>query len=631
MCGITGQYKFRTQAPVDPTLIRRMTDALVHRGPDAEGFFTNGPIGLGFRRLAIIDLSPHGNQPITNEDGTIQIIFNGEVYNFQELRPALERKGHVFRSHTDTETIVHLYEEHGVGCLQYLRGMFAFALWDAKQQRLLLARDRVGKKPLKYHLSKDGITFASEIKALLVDPSVPRQIDERAIHHFLTLQYVPSPLTGFRGIRKLPPAHYLLVENGMVKIERYWQLRWNPKRHLPREEWRHATLEHLEEAVRLRLIADVPLGAFLSGGVDSSTVVALMAKHSARPVKTFSIGFEDAMHNELPMAKLVAERYGTEHTEFVVRTDAAAMMPELAARYDEPYADASALPSYYLARLTRKQVTVALNGDGGDENFAGYPWYVAHKLAARLDWQPLAAILAAGGLAAQGLGAASWSTTWRRAVLFARSLGVPRPERYAQYFTTSYFTDAEKLMMYTKEFRNEMRNDPTTKFFAPFSQQSNATGALDRALATDIAAYLPDDLLVKVDIASMANSLEARSPFLDHRFMEFAATMPAAIKMPGRAAKQFFRETVRELVPAEILSAKKRGFVVPLDAWFRTELRPLAGQVLLSGHAEIHRYVRRDAMERLVREHAVGRVGHGSRLWALCMLELWLQHFFSHP
>lgn len=629
MCGIAGQYNFSSQKPVDRVLVKRMTDALDHRGPDAEGHFIRGNVGLGFRRLAIIDLSPAGNQPMTNEGGTVHIVFNGEIYNFQDLRPDLERKGHVFRSHTDTETILHLYEEEGVACLQKLRGMFAFAIWDEKKQRLFIARDRLGKKPLKYHISKHGITFASELKALLRDPEIPREVDERAIHHYLTLQYVPSPMTGFVGIQKLPPAHYVLVEKGKVTIERYWSLLFATKRSMSHEEWKEQVLQKLEESVKLRMIADVPLGAFLSGGVDSGTIVALMAKNSAQPVKTFSIGFKEASHNELPLAKLVAERYATQHTEFIVEPKAADIMPLLAYHYEEPYADSSALPTYYVSKLTRQHVTVALNGDGGDENFGGYPWYAAQKVAAMIGWQPFSGIANGIGLLFEKAGFAQRSVFWRRALLFARTLHLAAPERYASYFTSSYFSEQEKLQLYTSEFRSRMQGESAPERIAAVYRNTDAVTPLDQALATDIATYLPDDLLVKVDIASMATSLEARSPFLDHEFMELVASMPSNMKMPGLSLKPFLKDAVVDRIPPEIIHGKKHGFAIPIDRWFRADLYERAKEIVLPHDAEIHKYIQHEKIEALLRQHAAGRMNHGSRIWALCMLELWMQRFIK--
>src|SRR5262245_13536958 len=389
MCGIAGRFNFRSGAPVDRLLIRQMCDLLAHRGPDGSGEHTAGAVGLGHRRLAIIDLTPTGAQPMTL-DGQLWITFNGEIYNFLELRRELETRGHQFRSQSDTEVILAAYREWGVESLSRLRGMFAFAIWDGANRTMFLARDRLGKKPLHYWLDRDGLAFASEPKAFLADDGFEVCPDPLALSSYLSLQYVPAPMSAFKDVQKLPPAHYLLVRDGKIVVERYWRLRYRPKRNISEGEAIEETLARLREATRLRLISDVPLGAFLSGGVDSGTIVALMSEEGSGPVKTFSIGFEEPEYNELQHARVVAERYRTDHHEFVVRPDAVAILPDLVWHYNEPYADSSAIPTYYLAQLTRKSVTVALNGDAGDENFAGYDRYLAIALSSRYDQLPLA-------------------------------------------------------------------------------------------------------------------------------------------------------------------------------------------------------------------------------------------------
>ena len=388
MCGISGKLHFNRNHPIDPALIARMNGTLIHRGPDAEGVWTHGPIGLSQRRLAIVDLSPTGQQPMSNEDGTVWITYNGEIYNHPELRPELERRSHRYRGSSDTETILHLYEEYGCACVEHLRGMFALALWDERNQCLLLARDRFGKKPLLYAETEDGLVFASELKALLQDEGVSRDLDETALHHYLSFGFIPAPQTAFRQIRKLPPAHTLFWQAGKLTIDRYWSLPFTPKLQLSEDEAAEQTLTLLREAVRIRLMSDVPLGAFLSGGIDSSAVVALMAEMMSEPVKTFSIGFDDESFDETPFARQVAQTFATDHHEFRVNPDAVGVLPELVWGYGEPFADSSALPSYYVAKMTRQHVTVALNGDGGDELFAGYERYVAEDLSGRYGALP---------------------------------------------------------------------------------------------------------------------------------------------------------------------------------------------------------------------------------------------------
>lgn len=625
MCGIVGKWNFQTGAPVEQSLVQGMARKITHRGPDDEGFYLQGALGLGFRRLAIIDLSQAGHQPMSNEDGTVWIIFNGEIYNYQELRPDLERRGHTFRSRTDTETIIHLYEEYGEQCVQRLRGMFAFAIWDSRKEQLFLARDRVGKKPLKYYLGPDGITFASELKAILADPSVPREIDLGAVDAYLTYQYVPHPQTGFRGIQKLPPAHTLTICNGKVALQRYWQLDFSKKAVRSEREWGEAIREKLNAAVKIRLMSDVPLGAFLSGGVDSSAVVAFMAKNSAQPVKTFSIGFREQTHNELPYARAVANMYGTDHKEFLVEPKALEILPKLVNHYEEPYADSSAIPSYYVAQQTRQHVTVALNGDGGDENFAGYPWYPVHTFAYRYAALPrvLQAMVAGGArLAKHAFPSTLTNRSWR----FARGVGESAPQRYLRYM--AYFHPDELRSLFTPEHLQQYDRTATENFLLRYFAEARAQFPIDQALFVDIATYLPDDLLVKVDIATMAVSLEGRSPFLDHEFMEFAATIPSNLKIRHGEKKYILKRALEGIVPHENLYRKKMGFSVPLVHWFRHELRPFLEETLFARDAFVLTIFQEAALRQLLKEHLTGRINHANRLWALLTLEMWHRTFF---
>lgn len=628
MCGIAGTFAFK--GSVGEEYIRRMGDAQAHRGPDDSGVYINPgkTVGLGHRRLAIIDLSAGGHQPMSNEDATVWITFNGEIYNYKELRKSLEGR-HVFRSQSDTEVIVHLYEEYGEDCVTRLRGMFAFAIWDENKKQLFLARDRAGKKPLKYYIDEHRFVFASELKSILADPSIPRVVDAEAIHHYLTLQYVPHPQTGFQGIVKLPPAHSMVVKDGKMTMRRYWKLDYRNKENHTSEEWKEQIRNALEESVRIRLISDVPLGAFLSGGVDSSAVVAMMARHSSTPVKTFSIGFEDAEHNELGKAKLVSQLFSTDHTEFVVRPNALEIFEKLVYHYEEPYADSSAIPTYYVSKLTRQHVTVALNGDGGDESFAGYPWYAIQKLVARLDVLPrgLRTIVFQKILA--NIVRLRKTTATRRLHLGLSSAADLPARRYLRYFTSSYFSEEEKLQMYTPEFRAAMQAADTASIIEKIYTGIAADDPLDYAMGTDIESYLPDALLAKVDIATMANSLEARSPFLDNVLMELAASIPAEQKMPGGKLKHLLKESLKEILPSEILYAPKHGFTVPLGAWFRGPLKQMAEEKLLDPQSKIQSYIKTDAIRKLLDEHQSGRIDHGSRLWNLLTLEQWLETFFS--
>jgi len=627
MCGIGGKLYFDSARSVNPTLLDRMNAVLVHRGPDDGGVYHDGPIGLAHRRLSIIDLSPAGHQPMSNLGGTLWITFNGEIYNFLELRSELERDGVIFRSKTDTEVILALYERHGAECLRYLRGMFAFAIWDERARTLFLARDRLGKKPLYYYQGAEQFLFASEPKGILQDPEVPVEPDLEAIHHYLTYGYIPSPYSAFKGFRKIPPAHYLIIREGRVHLERYWQLRYHPKLQITEGELCEELLARLREAVRLRMISDVPLGAFLSGGIDSSTVVALMTECSSGPVKTFSIGFEEERYNELPYARLVADRYGTDHHEFIVKPEAIEVLPELVWHYNEPYADSSAIPTYYLSKMTREHVTVALNGDAGDENFAGYERYLANQLATRYDHLPrlLRRPLEWGIGALPDVG--PYRGLYRRGKRFFAAVAEEPRRRYARWI--SFFPNALKAELYTPVFRETMARLDSIDLLAQAYGAAETNDFVDATLFVDVASYLPDDLLVKVDIASMAHGLEARSPMVDHLFMEFSASIPSALKLKGRSKKYIFKQAVRDLLPSAVIDRPKMGFGVPIDRWFRRELREMAYETLLSPRSLDRGLFRQEVVRRLLDEHVQGRAEWHSHLWSLLFLELWFQRFID--
>jgi asparagine synthase (glutamine-hydrolysing) len=628
MCGIAGRLERDPAGRVTPEAIRRMTDALRHRGPDDEGIWVEGPVGLGSRRLAIIDLSPRARQPLTNEDGTLRLVFNGEIYNFQALRADLERRGHAFRSDGDAETILHLYEEEGVECLRHLRGMFAFALWDAPRRTLFLARDRLGKKPLVYHDDGRAFQFASEAKAILADPRVPREPDLDALHDYLVFGYVPSPGAAFRGFRKLPPAHYALVRDGAVTVHRYWTLRYGAKR----REGEAALAEELDalltESVRLRLVSDVPLGALLSGGLDSSAVVAAMRRLVSGPLRTFSIGFDQPEYDELAYAREVARRFETEHHELVVKPDAAAVLPRIVWHHDEPFADSSALPSFALCEMARESVTVALGGDGGDEAFAGYDRYLAAVLAGRYDQAPASVrwlLRRLPGLLPGG----SPKSAGPRLARFAEALDLPPRRRYARWLTGT--ADAGGASLYTPELAARVgHRDPLARLEAAY-EASDAPSFLDATLHADVQLYLPDDLLVKMDIASMASSLEVRSPFLDHRLVEFAASLPPSLKLRGLTRKYLLRKIVAGVLPERVVRRRKMGFGVPIDHWLRHELREMAGDVLLDARARGRGYFRPEVVRRYLDEHARGVAHHHGRLWSLLVLELWHRTHVDSP
>lgn len=620
MCGIVGTVRRDGQA-ADPALLERMCAALEHRGPDQRGIHADGAAGLGIQRLRVVDLEG-GDQPIYNEDRSIAVVLNGEIYNFRELRRRLEAAGHRFATAGDTETIVHLYEEEGLDCVRSLDGMFAFALWDAPRRRLLIARDRVGKKPLFYSLGSQGLSFASELRALLQGEEIPREVDEQALDCYLAYGYVPAPLSIFGAVRKLPPATAMVYEGGDVSLQRYWQLDYARKHAVEEASELHAPLlENLRGAVRKRLVSDVPLGAFLSGGIDSSAVVAAMAQETSGPVKTFSIGFDDERFDELAHARAVAQLFGTEHEELQVRPDAISVAPRIARHYGEPFADSSAVPSFYLAEMTRRHVTVALNGDGGDESFAGYTRYAANVLAGRLERIPAPLRRLGAGLAARLPESAEEQSPRNRLRRLGGSLALDGPGRYERY--VSLFDREQRAALYGEELTAALGGSQiAAEAIAEPWREASGEDRLDVLLEVDVRTYLPGDLLTKIDIATMAHSLEARSPFLDPQLMQFAASIPAPMKLRGMEKKRVLRDALRAWLPDSILDRPKQGFSVPLAAWLRTDLREYSRELLLDRVSFSQQRFRPGAIEALLDEHRAGR-DHSQRIWALLMLELW--------
>ena len=604
-----------------------MCEAVRHRGPDEDGYYVNGSTGLAMRRLAIIDLKG-GQQPIYNEDRTASIVFNGEIYNYRELRGHLEKLGHRFYTDSDTEAIIHAYDRYGADCPKYLRGMFAFAIWDERRQELFLARDRVGKKPILYAHLDNQLIFGSEFSALLLHPDISREIEPEAIHYYLSFMCVPAPLTAYRAIRKLEPGHSLRYRRGEIKTERYWQPDFSKKIKISEEEAGERAVSVLREAVRLRLISEVPLGAFLSGGIDSSAVVALMSEESSEPVKTFSIGFEEQDFSELHHARRVAGHVGAEHHEFIVRPRALEVLPTLVEHYGEPYADSSAIPTYYVSRETRKHVTVALNGDGGDECFAGYERYAAMRLAERYHKLPG---LLRESLIGQAVGLLPASELRRSRVRdikrFLRAASQPKVERYLRW--VSVFDRDAKRELYSESFRRETESLDAAAFIEPWFAKANGAGVVDAALLADTMTYLPNDLLVKVDIASMAVSLEARSPFLDHHVIEFAASLPEGLKLRGLTTKYLLKRVLKRLLPAENLKRRKMGFGVPIGHWFRGEMQGFLRETLLAEKALKRGFFKPEAVTRMVEEHTRGARDHAPQLWTLLMLELWFDRFIK--
>jgi asparagine synthase (glutamine-hydrolysing) len=624
MCGIAGQVR-NDGAPVSDELLASMCALIEHRGPDSRGVHTGDGVGLGIQRLRVIDLET-GDQPIYNEDRSIAVVLNGEIYNFRELRAELQQRGHTFRTAGDTEVIVHLYEERGPNCVAALNGMFAFALWDSRERRLLLARDRVGKKPLFYCVRDGGLSFSSELRSLMADPDIPRELDHHALDCYYAYQYVPAPLSVFKAVRKLEPAHTLTWQAGRVAVERYWQLDYSRKASGSRAELEDQLRGHIRRAVARRMIADVPLGAFLSGGVDSSAVVAAMAEQSEHRVKTFSIGFEHEAFNELEYARRVAELFDTDHHEFVVQPSAIEILPQIVRQYGEPFADSSAIPSFYLAELARRHVTVALNGDGGDESFAGYNRYLSNNVAARLERAiPLSGrrLVAAAGERLPTNG--NVKSTLNRARRLARSLAVDAPTRYAR--NVSYFDAEARSALYTPEYADLVSGSPAADLIAGAWARASGAAPVDILLEVDVTSYLPGDLLVKMDIATMAHSLEARSPLLDYELMEFAATVPARFKLRGLEKKVLLRGAARQWLPEEILDRPKMGFGVPLPAWFRGELRTYVSDVLLDPSTLRRGYFREQYVRGLIDRHVDGSEDNAPKLWALLVAELWHREF----
>ncbi|HTP42244.1 MAG TPA: asparagine synthase (glutamine-hydrolyzing) [Nitrospiria bacterium] len=616
MCGIGGICAFSGDA-VDEAVLRRMMAALRHRGPDDDGYYLSPgrQAALGHRRLSVIDLSS-GRQPIFNRSGEAAVVFNGEIYNFHALRETLERKGFPFRTRTDTEVIIHLYDELGADCVRELHGMFAFAIWDDARRMLLLARDRIGKKPLHYAVLNGTLYFASEIQALYGLPGLPGELDEVALDLFLTHGYIPSPRTIYRRIKKLPPAHLLIFTKDGPSLTRYWRPEFARTWPHDYESAKQELARLAEEAVRSRLISDVPLGAFLSGGIDSSTVVALMSRLSSKPVKTFSIGFANGRYNELPHARTVAGRYGTEHHEFVVEPKAMELLPEIVRHYGEPYGDSSALPTWHLSKMTRRHVTVALNGDGGDELFGGYPWYRWLRLlraAEALTGPALPRVFraAAGGLAPRRLGKV------------LELIAAPEAERF--WLMRACLTREERRRLYHPDVLTRIDDEASAELASWYD--GSIPDADDRAFAVDLQVYLPEDLLVKVDRASMAHALECRSPLLDHRVVEFACSLPPEWKLEGRTTKKIFRETFGPLFPAGFFDRPKQGFAVPVGEWLRGELRGYWAETVLRGPLSTRPLLNLDEVGVLMEEHARGVRNREAILWNCLMLSLWFEAY----
>jgi asparagine synthase (glutamine-hydrolysing) len=621
MCGVCGILKFNAADSVDPALVEAMTEGISHRGPDDFGYHVQGQVGLGHRRLSIIDLAG-GRQPMENEDGSVVVVFNGEIYNFQDIRRDLIRRGHRFRTRSDTETIVHAYEEYGDDCVKQFRGMFVFALWDQRRQRLLIVRDRLGIKPLYYYQNRDGLFFSSEVKSLTECQEVPREVDETSLNLYLSLRYVPGPRTMFKGILKLQPGYLLVADRDGVKTRQYWDITYGAPL-ADNEDTVRQFQNLLEESVKLRLMAEVPLGVFLSGGLDSSAILALMSKYrQGEPIKTFSVGYpgsngEEDENCEFAFARQAAEAFGAEHHEFNVNAlDFADFVPKLAWQLDEPLADPSCIPLYFISRLARQHITVVLSGEGADEILGGYTIYDKMLTLERLRKIP----------------GAEWSAK--------RLAGLAPEGRYQNILEMASLPLAKRYRGISRGFRPALQarlmrqrargNQNLDDIFAPLFRATSHTSPLNRMLYADSKVWLPDDLLLKADKMTMANALELRVPFLDHKLVEYSAQLPDSMKLNGGIGKVLLRRIMKGVLPESILHRPKKGFPVPVMAWLRGPLRDFTRQTLLVPGSACRRFFDLPVLEEIVDGQEAG-VDRQQELWSLLIFEFWHRAFMRQP
>jgi asparagine synthase (glutamine-hydrolysing) len=626
MCGICGIVISETDRRVDESILQKMTQAITHRGPDDDGFYLGGQVGLGMRRLSIIDLVT-GDQPVSNEDGSIWIVFNGEIYNYKDLSAEFTSKGHKFATQCDTETIVHAYEEYGVTCPAYFNGMFAFALWDQSNKRLLLARDHIGIKPLYYWLGEGSLIFGSELKSIILHPSVQREVDLDALDQFLTLEYIPTPRTIFKNVYKLPAGHRLIFQNGQVSVEKYWDI---PDIETPEneEDVQEMLVELIDDAVKMQLMSDVPLGAFLSGGIDSSSVVAAMSRSSSNPVKTFSIGFDDATYNELPYARAVAKRYGTEHTEEILDPDIVDMVEKLVPHLDEPFGDFSIFPTYLVSEVARRDVKVILSGDGGDEIFGGYDTYVAEAMDRYYRFLP-------GGVRRSllpGLMARIPPRPEKKGVInktkrFVEGAALPSSLQHTRWMM--FLTENDRDLLFKAEVKASINGGSIPDLLGQHFMEKSHWEPLAQQQYVDIKTYLVDDILTKVDRMSMAVSLEARVPLLDFRIVELAVNLPAKMKINQGETKRVFKEAMVERLPGDVLNKPKQGFSIPIKHWLRGSLKPMMTDLLSQQRVRQRGYFNDDCVSGWVDEHLSGRQNHSHKLWALMVFEIWNQQFMD--
>jgi len=620
MCGICGAVSSQPEYFVDEEVLQRMCRVMRHRGPDDEGYYVDAYAGLAMRRLSIIDLSS-GKQPITNEDGTLWIVFNGELYNYRELRAQLEPKGHVFATHSDTEVILHAYEEYGDRCVELFNGMFAFAIWDTKERRLFIGRDHLGIKPLYYWARGGRLVFGSELKCLTSHPETPRDVDLAALNQFLTLEYIPSPRTIFSDVQKLPAGHRLAFQNGEVTVEQYWDI---PFHETPTDEATCAQMlsDLLDDAVKMQMVSDVPLGAFLSGGLDSSTIVACMSEASSTPVKTFSIGFEDQTYNELPYARAVARKFGTDHYEEILQPNIADLAEKLMGHLDEPFGDFSIFPTYMVSEMARRHVKVVLSGDGGDELFGGYDTYVAQKLdryyrllPSKMRQTALPGLI--GLVPPQPAKKGIINKTKR----FVEGAALPASLQHTRWMT--FMSEQEKAALYQPELHAAINGSTPAAVIESYFQRAAKAESLAQQQYVDIKTYLVDDILTKVDRMSMAASIESRVPLLDYRIVEFAVNLPPQLKMHRGQTKVILRRAMADRLPAEVLNKPKQGFSIPLKHWLSGPLRPMMTDLLSVESVQRRGYFRPEVVTSWMTEHVNNRANHSHRLWALMVLELW--------
>lgn len=628
MCGICGKINHDINKPVENKIISKMMDSIVYRGPDDEGSLISRNIGLGFRRLSIIDLKT-GHQPLSNENGTVWIVFNGEIYNFLELRDSLKKKGHVFQTKTDTECIVHLYEEYEQDCVKYLNGMFAFAIWDSRKNQVFVARDRLGEKPLFYYHDTDCFIFSSEVKSVLLNPEVKKEMNYEAMDSYLSLRFITAPHTMFRDIKKLPAGHYLILKNGELKVERYWKPSYVQKTEKSRKQILDDLRELFFDSVKIRLMSDVPIGAFLSGGIDSSMVVSSISLVSKDKPNTFSIGVKDSDYNELPYAKAVATKYSTHHREFIINPDIIEILPKVIDLMDEP-TDPFAISVYNIAGVTRKHVTVALGGDGGDELFGGYDRYHGNgfvnfisKLPNELV-QPIFKSLIKVVPEDFSKKSLSQKIRWLK-----HMSSFSENRRYFESMSFFRFTDSAKDLLYSSDLKSKLNSSHPSNYILEYFNDDAADDFLDRMMYTDLMTRLPDYTLQILDRMTMAHSLEGRSPFLDHRLVEFACAIPAELKVSKGELKIILKELAKDYLPPELLTREKQGFGFPLHRWLREDLKEMINDILNSSKMISDGYFNKEYVQKILHAHQAGHVDHQMRIWSLLNMELWYRKFLT--